>query len=158
MFTSLSICLFFLACAAGLLVIDSARFLARRADESFVSACRAVHERDQAVAELETLRLELARVREKRHTHQTVAMLEDLSAVHLDILGELKIYFRRMGALLERLPGGAEAVIYHREFCTYTRARLRTLDAIMKTGRHGPFSYIPPKATRPERPGYVRGE
>jgi hypothetical protein len=158
MFTSLSICLFFLACAAGLIVIDSARYLARRADESFVSACRAVHERDQAVAELETLRLELVRVREKRHTHQTVAMLEDLSAVHLDILGELKIYYRRMGSLLARLQPGTDTVIYHREFCTYTRARLNALNAIMKAGRRGPHSYIPPMATRPERPGYVRGE
>jgi hypothetical protein len=103
---------------------------------------------------------ELARHREKRHTHQTIAMLEDLSAVHMDILSELKIFYHRMGALLSRLAPGtgpsAEAAAYHREFCTYTRARLRAIESIMHAGRRGPFSYIPPAASRPARPGATR--
>jgi hypothetical protein len=155
-FTWFAISLTLLSFAVGLYVISVARSLATRADENFVSACRAIQERDQVVAELDQLRAEIARLREKRHTHQTVAMLEDLSAVHLDILGELKIFYRRMGALLERLPGGAEAAVYHREFCAYTRARMRTIETIMHAGRRGPFSYVPPVATRPERPGVVR--
>lgn len=111
----------------------------------------------QAVAERDSARSELRRLRQKRHTHQTAAMLDDLSAVHLDILGELKIFYRRMGALLARLQpftaAASEAAQYHHEFCTYTRARLRAVEAIMHAGRRGPYSYIPPAAIRPDRPG-----
>jgi hypothetical protein len=139
-----------LAAGAGLL---AAADLARVNRETASQLAEAITQRDSA-------RVELRRIREKRHTHQTVAMLEDLSAVHLDILGELRIFYHRMGALLARLQPisgfASEAGIYHREFCTYTRARLRALETIMRAGRRGPFSYIPPAATRPARPGAGR--
>lgn len=114
----------------------------------------------ETTAQRDSARAELSRLREKRHTHQTVAMLEDLSAVHMDILGELRIFYRRMGGLLARLYPfsgvASEAALLHREFCTYTRARLRAIETIMHAGRRGPYSYTPPNAIRPARPGAGR--
>lgn len=139
-----------LAAAAGLI---AAADLARAAARAEYQLSEAVSARDAAWAEL-------SRLREKRHTHQTIAMLEDLSAVHMDILGELRIFYRRMGGLLARLQPftgvASEAALLHREFCTYTRARLRAIESIMHAGRRGPYSYIPPNAIRPARPGVVR--
>lgn len=139
-----------LTAAAGLL---AARDLAAAHAATLTQLAEVTAERDAA-------RADLARRREKRHTHQTVAMLEDLSAVHMDILSELRIFYRRMGAMLKRLyPGSgpnAEAQVYHAQFCAYTRARLRALEQIMHAGRRGPFSYIPPAAARPARPGMGR--
>ena len=138
------------AAAAGLLAL---RDLAAAHNATRMQLAVVLADRDAA-------RAEITRRREKRHTHQTVAMLEDLSAVHLDILAELHIYYHRMGALLKRLSPGsgpnAEAQVYHTEFCAYTRSRLRALESIMHAGRRGPFSYIPPAAARPARPGVER--
>lgn len=139
-----------LAAVAGL---QASRELAAAAAQTRIRLVELASQRD-------TARAELQRLREKRHTHQTIAMLEDLSAVHMDILAELKIFYRRMGGLLARLQPfsilAAEAALYHREFCTYTRARLRAVETIMHAGRRGPYSYVPPNASRPARPGIAR--
>lgn len=97
--------------------------LANRLDQAVQSAERA----EQARVELEA---ELARVRERRHTHATTEMIEDAQAVILDSEIELRQAFK------------------------YLLARLRNANQILQSGRPGPNSYTPATTDqRPARPG-----
>lgn len=119
-----------LAIALGLLAMHYARRLRADREQLFAQSCRAEHDRAQAQAELVLARAELARVREKRHAHPTVEMLDDLGSILLDIDGET------------------------RQFARYILGRLKNADRTLAAGRPGPYAYTPTTTDqRPPRPG-----
>jgi hypothetical protein len=139
MLTALVIVAVGLSLAAAMITIQIARALAAG--------------QAQAVRVSEQTRTELLRVREKRHTHQTIAMIEDLSAVGCDLAIELESFATRQANLLGR-GASASAQACLAEFVTYARARLNTQILIIGRGRRGPFSYRPVNThARPARPG-----
>jgi hypothetical protein len=77
--------------------------------------------------------IELDAIRQKRHTHATTLMIEDLQAVMSDLSIELN------------------------QSMTFLQARLAQSQKILNDGRPGPYAYKPlPSGDRPQRPGQIK--
>lgn len=88
----------------------------------------------------EQLEDDLARVRQKRHTHATEICLEDGLAVASDIETEIRMALPHMAYLIDLVR--------------YIQERVPTQQAILAAGRPGPHAYRSPLTdTRPARPG-----
>lgn len=122
-----------IALGAGAIVIRLARGLSGRARAGFEQAARAEHLRAQ-------LEAELVQLRQKRHTHATIEMLEDLESVNLDIAEELNVLYPHL--------------VFINQFYVWMRKRAEKQQHIIAAGRPGPYAYQPANTEdRPARPG-----
>ena len=91
------------------------------------------------------------RAQDRRHTHSTNSMIEDLQSVLLDCLIEHGLHLAYQAELLESLPAEARERVASllqedREFSAYFHSRIRAGLDILAEARPGPDAY------NPERP------
>lgn len=121
--------------------------------DAFEETCNLVARNDQLEQENAELRAEIARIRERRHTHQTIEMIEEAQAALMDIRLEMDIYQQVVVGFL-RIGNLPALIIYNAQFARYIRARIDSGMRTLQRGRKGPYSYTASTtAGRPDRPG-----